>query len=113
MPGFPNFFMLVGPNSPVGNASLIDVSEVQTRYVMQCIGLLREGKARALAPSAEATRSFHETLLGAMANTVWTTGCQSWYLDEDGVPITWPWSARRFHKEMRRPDFSDFDLVGG
>ncbi len=112
MPGFPNFFMLVGPNSPVGNVSLIDVSEVQTNYVMQCIALLREGKASALAPSAEATRVFHESVLGAMADTVWTTGCKSWYLDEDGVPITWPWSAKRFHKEMRTLKISDFDLVG-
>ncbi len=111
MPGFPNMFMLVGPNSPVGNVSLIDISEVQTRYVMQCIDVLREGRARALAPSLEATRAFHEDLLGAMGNTVWTTGCKSWYLDEDGIPITWPWTAKRFHDEMRRPDLSDFDLV--
>jgi len=113
MPGFPNFFMLVGPNSPVGNVSLIDVSEVQTEYVMQCIDLLREGKAKSLVPSVEATKAFHEALLGAMAGTVWTSGCKSWYLDADGVPITWPWSAQRFHREMREPDFSDYDLVEG
>jgi hypothetical protein len=44
MPGFPNFFMLVGPNSPIGNISLIDVSEVQAEYIMRCIHLLRKGK---------------------------------------------------------------------
>jgi cation diffusion facilitator CzcD-associated flavoprotein CzcO len=110
MPGFPNLFMLCGPNSPIGNLSLIDVSEVQADYILKCIRLLRDGKARTLAPNAEATRAFHERLLAAMENTVWVTGCNSWYLDENGVPITWPWTASRFHRDMRRPDFGEFDL---
>ena len=46
-----------------------------------------------------------------MKGTVWVTGCTSWYLDSDGVPTLWPWSARHFHREMRRPDFGDFELV--
>ena len=110
VPGFPNFFMLVGPNSPIGNVSLIDVSEVQAEYIMQCIGLLRDGKAKALAPTQQATEAFHENLLEAMGDTVWVTGCNSWYLDEQGVPNTWPWSAGRFHKEMRKPRLDDFEL---
>jgi cation diffusion facilitator CzcD-associated flavoprotein CzcO len=110
VPGFPNFFMLVGPNSPIGNISLIDVSEVQADYIMKCIRLLRKGEVRALAPTAEATRAFHERLLGAMKDTVWVTGCNSWYLDANGVPNTWPWSARRFHQEMRKLSLADFEL---
>ncbi len=110
LPGFPNFFMLVGPNSPIGNISLIDVSETQARYIFRCIKLLQEGRARSIAPNADATRAFHETLLAAMENTVWVTGCNSWYLDADGVPITWPWTSKRFHRDLRRPRFGDFDL---
>ena len=113
VPGFPNFFMLVGPNSPIGNISLIDVSEVQADYIMRCIRLLRKGRVKALAPTAEATQKFHASLLEAMQETVWVTGCNSWYLDKDGVPNTWPWTARRFHKEMRRPQLSDYDLHAG
>jgi hypothetical protein len=77
---------------------------------MQCIGLLRKGEARALAPTQQATESFHENLLEAMGDTVWVTGCNSWYLDEQGVPNTWPWSAGRFHKEMRKPRLDDFEV---
>ncbi len=110
LPGFPNFFMLVGPNSPIGNISLIDVSEVQADYILRCIRLLRNGKAKALAPTAEATREFNEDLLEAMEGTVWVTGCTSWYLDADGVPNTWPWTASRFHKEMRKPRLEDFEV---
>lgn len=111
MPGFPNFFMLVGPNSPIGNISLIDVSEVQASYIMQCLKLLQKGRIAALAPTPEATRAFHADLLDAMKDTVWVTGCKSWYLDADGVPNTWPWTARRFHQEMRRPRLQDFQLA--
>ncbi len=110
MPGFPNFFMLVGPNSPIGNVSLIDVSEVQADYIMQCIRLIQKSKVAALAPTAQATNAFHESLLEAMKSTVWVTGCNSWYLDKDGVPNTWPWSAARFHKNMRRPNLAEFEL---
>jgi hypothetical protein len=104
--------MLVGPNSPIGNISLIDVSEVQADYILQCLDVLRRGEAQAIVPRAEATKSFHASLLEAMKDTVWVTGCNSWYLDADGVPITWPWTARRFHQDMKRPDFSEFELRG-
>jgi cation diffusion facilitator CzcD-associated flavoprotein CzcO len=111
MPGFPNFFMLVGPNSPIGNISLIDISEVQAEYIIECIEPIAKGQAARIEPDAGATRAFHETLLDAMQDTVWVTGCDSWYLDENGVPITWPWTAKKFHQDMRRPDFSEFQLT--
>jgi cation diffusion facilitator CzcD-associated flavoprotein CzcO len=110
IPGFPNFFMLIGPNSPIGNISLIDVSERQAGYILKCVDLLRRGKARSMAPRVDATEAFHERLLEAMKSTVWVTGCNSWYLDEDGVPITWPWTAKRFHQDMRKPNLAEFDL---
>jgi len=110
IPGFPNFFLLVGPNSPIGNISVIDVSEVQVDYVMKCIALIEKGKVKEMAPSPDATAAFHAKLLEAMKGTVWVTGCNSWYLDEHGVPNTWPWTAARFHRDMRRPNLDDFVL---
>lgn len=112
MPGFPNFFMLVGPHSPIGNLSVIDVSETQSAYVVQMLEGLRAGRGKAVEPRADATRAFHDELAKAMSDTVWVTGCNSWYLDEQGVPITWPWSARRFRREMRRPRLEDWAFTG-
>ena len=111
MPGFPNFFMLVGPNSPIGNISVIDVSETQTRYILDCIRLLETKAGKALTPKREAAQAFQASLADAMKSTIWVTGCDSWYLDPEGNPTLWPWSAKRFHQVMRRPDFSDFDLI--
>ena len=111
IPGFPNFFMCVGPNSPIGNISIIDVSETQTKYIEDCIRKLEGAGGRVLTPKPEAARAFQESLREAMNGTVWVTGCNSWYLDADGVPTLWPWSASHFHHLLRKPDFADFDLI--
>jgi hypothetical protein len=111
MPGFPNFFMIVGPNSPIGNISIIDVSETQTGYILECIRLLEQQQGKALTPKREAAEDFQASLREAMKGTIWVTGCDSWYIDEEGSPTLWPWSAKRFHQVMRHPDFSDFDLI--
>ena len=111
IPGFPNFFMMCGPNSSIGNMSVIDVSETQASYIMRCLEKILAAEEMALVPTRKATEAFHRGLLEAMEGTVWVTGCNSWYLDEDGVPTLWPWSARRFHQEMRKPRFEDYDFV--
>jgi cation diffusion facilitator CzcD-associated flavoprotein CzcO len=111
MPGFPNFFMLVGPNSPIGNISIIDVSETQSKYILECIRLLEREEGKALCPKREAAEAFQQSLREAMKGTIWVTGCNSWYLDADGTPTLWPWSAKRFHQLMHKPDFNDFDLI--
>jgi len=103
VPGFPNFFMLNGPNGPVGNFSLIEVAELQMAYILQLVALLRDGRCRALAPSEEATARFEAARVEAAKRTVWTTGCKSWYLDDRGIPAVWPWTFDRFREEMARP----------
>jgi len=111
IPDFPNFFMLAGPNCPLGNISVIDVSETQSRYIVDCIRRLKGEPDKAMWPKRSAAAAFHQEVLAAMEGTVWVTGCNSWYLDEDRIPVLWPWSAKRFHDVMRKPDFDDFELA--
>jgi cation diffusion facilitator CzcD-associated flavoprotein CzcO len=111
LPGFPNFFMLVGPNSPIGNFSLILIAEMQVAYILQLVARLAAGECRTLAPSAEATQRFNDALEEAMGRTVWVSGCRSWYIDRHGRPAMWPWSFERFEREMRRPEPADFTLA--
>jgi len=110
VPGFPNFFMLLGPHSPVGNVSLITVAETQAKYVMRWIELWRQGRVATMAPTAEATARFNEELRGALPGTVWVTGCQSWYLDEHGTPELWPWSQARHRDTLREPVLEEFEV---
>ena len=92
IPGFPNFFMLNGPNGPVGNFSLIEVAELQFAYVMQLVERLHHGDCREISASREAMDRFEAARTEAAHNTVWVTGCHSWYLDDRGIPAVWPWS---------------------
>jgi hypothetical protein len=111
IPDFPNFFMLNGPNGPVGNFSLIEVAELQFSYIMQLVERVRSGSCRELSASHVATERFDVDRVEAAKNTVWQTGCSSWYLDDRGVPAVWPWTFDRFRKEMSEPRFSDFELI--
>ena len=111
IPGFPNLFMLNGPNGPVGNFPLIEVAELQMGYVLQLVQLLREGRCRGIAPSERATADFEAARIEAAKNTVWTTGCSSWYLDDRGVPAVWPWPIARFYESLAKPDLEAYELT--
>jgi cation diffusion facilitator CzcD-associated flavoprotein CzcO len=112
VPGFPNFFMLNGPNGPVGNFSLIEVAELQLSYILQLLEPLRTGRCLTLSPTEEATARFEAAREEAAKRTVWTTGCRSWYLDDRGIPAVWPWTFDRFREEMARPKLEAFALGG-
>ena len=101
--------MLNGPNGPVGNFSLIDVAEHQFAYILQLIERLRGDEVREICASEEATRTLEAERVEAARNTVWSTGCRSWYLDDRGVPAAWPWSVQRFRQEMEKPDLTAYD----
>ncbi len=111
IPDFPNFFMLNGPTAPVGNFSLIDIAENQWGYIQQLIEPLRTGEAREVAATAEAFADYEQRRIAAAKNTVFGSGCTSWYLDSQGVPQTWPWSFDQFVEEMKQPKFEDFEFV--
>jgi cation diffusion facilitator CzcD-associated flavoprotein CzcO len=109
IPDFPNLFMLNGPNGPVGNFSLIEVAELQMAYILQLVEELRTGRCRAISPGAAATAAFDAARVEAAKNTVWITGCRSWYLDDRGIPAVWPWTFDRFREEMAAPKLEAYE----
>jgi len=111
IPEFPNFFMLNGPNGPVGNFSLIEIAEHQWQYISQLIRLVHSGRYREVSASQQALDIFDRERVAAARQTIFGSGCQSWYLDADGVPATWPWDRQRFFDEMVAPRLDAFDLV--
>ncbi len=110
VPDFPNFFMLNGPNGPVGNINLIQVAEFELEYILQLIELVRSGTADHVSASHDALDLFDQSRIEKSKETIWFTGCNSWYLDDRGLPLVWPWSYGRFKKEMERPKLEDYDL---
>jgi len=99
LPGFPNFFMMMGPQSPVGNYSLTRIAETQADYAIGWMRRWMRGEFNRVAPRADAAKAFEAERRRALPNTVWVTGCDSWYLGPDGVPEIWPWEPER-HREM-------------
>lgn len=111
VPDFPNFFMLNGPNGPVGNFSLIRIAEQQLHYVLQLLEKIRSGEYREISPLHSAAEAFEKTRIEAAKKSIWATGCKSWYLDKHGVPASWPWTSARFDEEMAAPRFEAYDCA--
>jgi cation diffusion facilitator CzcD-associated flavoprotein CzcO len=109
VPDFPNLFMLNGPNSPVGNFSLIEVAELQFAYILQLVEQVRSGTCRGVSASHAAMERFDTERKQAAEKTIWNSGCKSWYLDAHGLPTAWPWTFDRFREEMSRPRLDDFE----
>ena len=76
------------------------------------IGQIRAGECREISASAKATNDFEKARAEAAKNSIWATGCKSWYLDKHGVPASWPWTPSRFFEEMASPNLEQFDRLG-
>jgi cation diffusion facilitator CzcD-associated flavoprotein CzcO len=109
IPHCPNFFMLQGPNGPVGNFSLIDVAELQLSYIMQLVDQVQSRACKEISVSQAAMARFDADRQEAAKTTIWSTGCKSWYLDASGLPTAWPWTFDRFVEDMSRPRLEDFE----
>jgi cation diffusion facilitator CzcD-associated flavoprotein CzcO len=89
--GFPNFFMLLGPNTGLGHNSVVFMIEAQLRYATDCMRWLWSGKTAAIEPRLDVQKSFMDALNAKMKGTVWMSGCKSWYLNENGTnSAIWP-----------------------
>lgn len=113
VPGFPNFWMIEGPTGPVGNISLILVSEYQIDHLISVLNKMRAEALTEVAPREEAFVEYNATMAQAAQQTVWFTGgCDSWYLDQSGIPNIYPWRPRQFRSEMRHPRWEEYELRG-
>ena len=109
VPEFPNFIMLLGPNSPIGNYSVISMSEIQAEYALKLIDQWRDGTIETIEAKPEALEWWRALLKEKMGGTVWASGgCNSWYLDADGDPLTWPDTWGNWLKLMNNPKLEDF-----
>jgi len=112
VPGFPNFWMLEGPTGPVGNLSLITISEHQLDYVISMLDTMKRDHLAAIAAREEAFAEYNEAMRAALPRTVWVTGgCTSWYMDKTGLPNLYPWNPTRYLKEMHTPALAEYRLM--
>lgn len=109
IPGFPNFFMLYGPNTNVGSNSVIFMLEAQARYVVRALKHLRRRRKRYLAVKPAVMARFIADIDRWMRGTVWLTRCSSYFRAPGGRVVTqWPRSARAFWTMTRRFRAADY-----
>ncbi|SDZ09684.1 flavin-containing monooxygenase [Herbiconiux ginsengi] len=108
--GFPNLFLLIGPNTVFGHNSMVYVIEKQIGYVLQALRALGRQGARSLEPRADAQARYTEKLRRRLRGAVWSVGgCTSFYLDEGGVNTTvWPGTAVAFGRALRHFDPAEY-----
>jgi cyclohexanone monooxygenase len=112
VPGFPNFFMLYGPNTNVGSNSVIFVLEAQAHYIVRALKYLRRTRGRYVAVRATAMAAFLADVDRWMAGTVWTTRCSNYFRAPNGRVVTqWPRSARAFWAMTRRFRARDYTFT--
>ncbi|PJK21531.1 flavin-containing monooxygenase [Mycolicibacterium goodii] len=109
VPGFPNFFMLYGPNTNVGSNSVIFVLEAQARYVVRALKHLRRRQKTYVAVKPEVMSRFIADIDRWMRGTVWLTRCSSYFRAPNGRVVTqWPRSARTLWAMTRRFRTADY-----
>lgn len=110
-PSLPNWFMIGGPNSPIGNFSWLLTAEAQFGYIRQLLELLATGAGREIVPRPEAAKAFRDAVRAQVPSTVWAQGCSSWYIDKNGNVASWPWTYAKFREDMAAPRLEDFEIA--
>lgn len=110
LPGFPNLFTVLGPNSPTGSIPLQYSAELTARYIVSWLNDFRDGIVNEIEVTQEATDDFNAAVAQAMGPTVWNTGCNSWYFAEDGTIDLWPFDRATLTEMLTEPDPAHYRL---
>lgn len=108
--GFPNMFLLMGPNTGLGHNSMVFMIEAQVRYAVSAIQAMRARELAAIDVRPEVEQAFRAELRARLKATVWTSGCHSWYMAPDGDVLLWPGFTFDYWRRTRRVDLGDFVL---
>lgn len=112
--GFPNLFLLLGPNTGLGHNSVVLMIEAQVRYVMSCLKMMRRKKRHVMEVRPEAQKQFVDDVQQRLKGTVWQSGgCKSWYQDQrtGENPTLWPGSVLEYVRRTRHAAGGDYKLT--
>lgn len=108
VPGFPNLFLLLGPNTGTGHTSTLLFIEAQVRYAIACVRAVRAGQHHWIDVRPEVFQAHNAQLQSRLRNSVWSQ-CRSWYRTDSGRIIArFPGLTREYVRSVRRPNLSDY-----
>ncbi|PTQ93805.1 cation diffusion facilitator CzcD-associated flavoprotein CzcO [Paraburkholderia sp. GV068] len=111
LPGYPNFFMIVGPNTGLGHNSMVFMIESQVEYILRALKAMQSEGAAAIEVRPHVERAYNEQIQQKLGRAIWSTGgCKSWYLDpRTGKNTTlWPGFAYKFRKATSTFSMADY-----
>jgi cation diffusion facilitator CzcD-associated flavoprotein CzcO len=112
VPGFPNMFLLYGPNTNGGTGSVIYTIEAGVEHVIGALRELDRRRARRIEVRGEVADRFDRELRAALRDTVWHSGCTNWYVDEQGNdPSQWPWLWSAYRRRTGSLDPADYAVA--
>jgi cation diffusion facilitator CzcD-associated flavoprotein CzcO len=107
--GFPNLFMLVGPNTGLGHNSIVFMIECQVNYIVRALQSLRTRGQKVLRLRPDVQRDDYALMQQKMKGTVWSSGCKSWYQNADGhIDTLWPGYTWEYWFKTRRFQVADY-----
>ncbi len=110
--GFPNLFILVGPNTGLGHSSMVYMIESQVQYVNEAIKAMRRRRAAFVDVRPSVQAKYNDQLQAQLDGAVWSSGCSSWYLDAAGKNRTlWPSFTFKFRKATSAFKSDEYELV--
>lgn len=110
--GFPNLFILYGPNTNLGHNSIIYMLESQFPYVLACLRLIHDEHLKYLDVKPQVQQRFNQRLQHDLSHTIWERGCDSWYKTAAGRNTNnWPGFTFRYRQQTRQPEFADYDCI--
>ncbi len=111
--GYPNLFFLLGPNTGLGHNSVVFMIESQINYVLGILRPVLKGRISQVDVRRSAQDAYNEKIQSELSGAVWTEGgCQSWYLDANGVNRTiWPGFTWNYWRRTRRVDPADYEIL--
>ncbi|MGZ3618745.1 MAG: 4-hydroxyacetophenone monooxygenase, partial [Ktedonobacteraceae bacterium] len=110
--GFPNLFLLIGPNTGLGHNSMVYMIESQLNYILDCLRTMDRSNLLSFDIRPEIQEAFDTEMQTRMHDTVWTSGCKSWYLDASGHNTTlWPGFTFEYRHRTRHFDQQNYTLI--
>ena len=107
--GFPNFFLLMGPNTGLGHSSMVYMIESQIQYVLDAVKKMERRGWRSVEVKPEAQSRYNASVHAKLGDSVWHTGCQSWYVNENGKNTTlWPGFTWQFRQQTQKFDSAQY-----
>jgi cation diffusion facilitator CzcD-associated flavoprotein CzcO len=107
--GFPNFFMLYGPNTNLAHNSIVYMIENQIRYVIACLARLCRDEIRTIEIKKDIQDRFNADIQQRLRKTIWSRGCTSWYLTAEGKnTANWPGYTFEYRLKTRTPYWDDY-----